>query len=189
MNASTGQLVIISGPSGVGKTTVVRQLLEACTLPLVLSVSATTRAPRSGEVDGVDYHFLSHEEFDRRRKNGEFLESCEVYGRGEWYGTLKEVVAASLQQGKWVILEIDVEGAMAVVEQHPEAITVFVRPESMEELERRLAARKTETIEKIKQRLSRAKHELSFADRYQHSVVNDEIDQTVNAICAILSGE
>ena len=183
---TAGKLIIISGPSGVGKTTVVRGLLETCQLPLQLSVSATTREPRSREQDGVDYFFLSQSEFADRRENGDFLECCEVFGRGHWYGTLREPVAASLEQGKWVILEIDVAGAMNVLEQFPQAITVFVGPENLAELEQRLRNRRTETEEKIQQRLARAKHELSFADKYQHYVVNDTVEQTVNEICNIL---
>ena len=111
MNASNaGKLVILSGPSGAGKSTVVRELLATCPLPLELSVSATTRLPRAGERDGVDYHFLSREEFALRRERGEFLECKEVFGRGDWYGTLAAPVTAGLRAGKWVLLEIDVEG-------------------------------------------------------------------------------
>ena len=122
MNASRkGRLVIISGPSGAGKSTVLRKVLETCPLPLELSVSATTRQPRPGECDGVEYHFLTKEEFARRRASGEFLESKEVYGCGDWYGTLQGAVTAGLDAGKWVILEIDVEGALAVLERCPDA--------------------------------------------------------------------
>ena len=188
MTGLPGQLIIISGPSGVGKTTVVRRLVQACSLPLELNVSATTRPPRDGEADGRDYHFLDFEEFQRRRQEGEFLECCEVYGRGEWYGTLRKGVETSLRHGKWVILEIDVEGAMKVVDQHPQAITILVRPASLEELHRRLEARQTESEEKIRERLARAKHELSFADRYRFSVINDEVDDAVTNICEILEG-
>ena len=139
-----GRLVIISGPSGAGKTTLVRLLLQTCRLPLQRSVSATTRAPRPGEVHGIDYHFLTAEDFQRRRARGEFLECFEVFASGQWYGTLRDEVEAGLAQGKWVVLEIDVQGMQAVVAQHPEAITIFVRPASLAELERRLrgAARK-----------------------------------------------
>ena len=104
------------------------------------SVSATTRPPRPGETDGVDYHFLTPEEFDRRRRNGEFIECYQVFEEDDWYGTLRSEVDAGLRAGKWVVLNIDVHGAMAVMEQFPDAITIFVRPGSVEELERRLAA-------------------------------------------------
>jgi guanylate kinase len=138
-----GKLVIISGPSGAGKSTVVRRLLATCSLPLALSVSATTRKARPGERDGVEYYFLSQAEFARRRAAGEFLECKEVFGRGDWYGTLRSEVAAGLLDRKWVVLEIDVEGAMAVLEQRPDAITVFLHPGSLVELEKRLRARGT----------------------------------------------
>ena len=129
---------------GAGKTTLLKRLYSTCPLPLVASVSATTGRPRPGEVDGVDYHFLSREEFARRREAGEFLECCEVYGRGDWYGTLKSEVTPSLEAGKWVVLEIDVQGTLAVLEHYPDALTIFIQPASIDELERRLesAARK-----------------------------------------------
>jgi guanylate kinase len=182
-----GRLVVISGPSGAGKTTVVKELFRRCPLPLVASVSATTRPPRPAEVDGVDYHFLSGEEFARRREGGEFLECFEVYGRGYWYGTLLGEVTPSLQAGKWVVLEIDVDGTLAVLARYPQAITIFVRPESIEELERRLRGRGTESEDAIQRRLEVARRELSFADRYQHQVINRTVDQAVHDICTILS--
>ena len=130
MSSDLCRIVILSGPSGVGKTTIVKRLLEDCELPLRLSVSATTRPARPGEVNGVDYHFLDQEEFDVRRDLGHFLECREVFGRGYWYGTLKDEVEGSLAAGNWVLLEIDVEGAMAVFEQRPDAITILICPES-----------------------------------------------------------
>jgi guanylate kinase len=184
--ASQGKLVIISGPSGAGKSTVVRQLLDSCTLPLQLSVSATTRQPRAGERDGVDYHFLSAGEFCRRRDAGEFLEWKEVFARGDLYGTLRSETAAGLAAGKWVILEIDVEGASAVLEQHPDAITIFVDPGSMDELERRLRGRGTETADSIQRRLDVARRELDCRDRYRFQVINDSKDRAVQEICQIL---
>ncbi len=183
----TGKLVIISGPSGAGKSTVVRRLIQRCPLPLVLSVSATTRPPRRGERDGVEYHFLSREEFARRRAAGEFLECKEVFGRGDWYGTLQSEVTTGLAAGKWVVLEIDVEGALAVLEQHPAAITIFLHPGSTAELERRLRARGTESEESIRRRLEVAGREMTFIDRYRHEVINDTIDQAVQDICDILT--
>jgi guanylate kinase len=176
-------IVIISGPSGVGKSTVVRQLIETCELPLQLSVSATTRRPRPGEVDGRDYHFITMEDFQERRQRGDFLETAEVYGRGEWYGTLREPVTTGLKQGKWIILEIDVEGAAQVLRNDPQAITVFLHPGSSQELERRLRGRKTESETAIERRLEVARRELAFADQYRFVVINRDVDEAAQEIC------
>ncbi len=184
--SSSGRLVIISGPSGSGKTTVLKHMFERCQRPLVASVSATTRAPRPGEVDGRDYHFLDRDEFLRRRAAGEFLESFEVYGRGDWYGTLLAEVAPRLAAGKWVVLEIDVNGAMQVLETYPDALTIFILPESLAELERRLRGRGTESAEALQRRLAAAQSEMLLADRYRYRVVNRDLDQAVHEICVIL---
>lgn len=182
-----GRLIIISGPSGSGKSTVVRRLLKECDLPLVLSVSATTRSPREGEVDGVDYFFIDKREFDRRRQDGEFLECKEVFGIGHWYGTLRDQVASGLAQGHWVILEIDVQGALAVLDQHEfDPITVFIHPGSMQELEHRLRLRETESDDEICARLETALAEMRFIHRYQHEVINDSVDHAVAEVCHIL---
>ncbi len=183
---SPGRIVIISGPSGAGKSTVVRRLLEVCALPLTLSVSATTRAARPGEIDGQDYHFLTTAEFQRRQENGDFLESKEVFARGDYYGTLRSETASGLSQGKWVILEIDVEGALAVLEQEPTAITIFVHPGSMTELERRLRSRGTDSEPSIQRRLEVARREMAVLDHYRYEVVNDTVDRAVQEICEIL---
>ena len=183
---AAGRLIVVSGPSGAGKTTLLARLFAQ--LPrLVASVSATTRPPRPGERDGVDYHFLSPQEFERRRAAGDFLESCEVFGRGHWYGTLKSEVTPSLAAGKWVVLEIDVAGTMAVLQQFPSAVTIFVRPSSNAELERRLRVRGTESEEAIARRLEVARRELAQAHIYQHQIENDDLDRAVEAICRILT--
>lgn len=182
-----GKIVVISGPSGVGKTTVVRRLRECSPVPLVLSVSATTRPPRPDEVDGVHYHFLTKEEFARIRQEGGFLECFEVFGRGHWYGTLWSEVAPSLEAGKWVVLGIDVHGAEAVVQRYPQAITIFLRPRSLEQLENQLRGRQTDSEESIQRRLREAQAELARAPLYQHQVINDTVDQTVQEICEILT--
>lgn len=184
--AEPGQLVILSGPSGAGKSTVVRELLRTCSLPLVLSVSATTRAPRPGEVDGLDYHFMTQSEFAARRDADEFLECKEVFGCGDWYGTLRSVVDEGLKAGKWVILEIDVQGALNVLEQRPHTISCFVHPGSPEELERRLRRRGTETEQSIARRLQVAADEMTFINRYDYVVTNTEVSETVNQICRLL---
>jgi guanylate kinase len=154
---------------------------------LVPSVSATTRPPRPGEVNGVDYHFLSPEEFLARRDRGEFLECFEVFGRGYWYGTLESEVAPRLAAGKWVVLEIDVDGTLAVLEKYPGAVTVFVRPDSIEELERRLRRRGTESEPAIQRRLEVARRELGFLDRYRYVVTNQSVGQAVDDIVQILN--
>lgn len=187
MNSKQLPLVIISGPSGVGKGTVLRQVLEVCELPLVMSVSATTRLPRKGEVDGVDYHFLAADEFAAKREAGAFLECCEVFGRGDWYGTLKSEVDASLEAGKWVVLEIDVEGAAKVMAAHPDVVTVFVGLRDLSQIEQRLRDRGTEDDETIQRRLQVAETELARAASYHHFVVNDDVDRAANEICKILT--
>ena len=186
ITSSGGKLIIISGPSGSGKSTVVQRLLTDSELPLALSVSATTRPPRPGEQNGRDYIFLPDDEFQAKRKAGEFLECKEVFGRGYWYGTLRSVVSTGLGEGKWVLLEIDVQGALAVLQDYPQAITIFVHPGSMAELERRLRYRGTETQEAIQRRLDVAAEELALRHHYAHEVINDEIDTTVLQLCKLL---
>ncbi len=185
MSSTPGRVIVISGPSGAGKTTLLRELLERCDR-LVPSVSATTRSPRPNEVNGRDYHFLSRDEFEQRRQHGDFLESAEVFGGGDWYGTLADEVAPRLAAGKWVVLEIDVEGTRAIVRQFPDAVTIFVRPETLQELERRLRSRGTESESAIERRLAVARNELSFADMYRYQVTNQSVDRAVEEILNIL---
>ncbi|MFZ1933786.1 MAG: guanylate kinase [Thermoguttaceae bacterium] len=184
-----GKLVVVSGPSGVGKTSVMRAVYRIACLPLVRSVSATTRPSRPDETDGVDYHFLTNGEFLSRKQRGDFIECFEVFGQTYWYGTLWSEVTTGLDAGKWVVLEIDVQGAQAVVERFPTAVTIFLRPSSREELERRLRGRGTETEPSIRCRLAQADHELAQAGRYQYQVINDDMDQAVRQICEILTRE
>lgn len=184
---SPGKLVIISGPSGSGKSTIVRRLIDECGLPLVLCVSVTTRPARQGEQDGVQYFFVSHDEFARRKEGGDFLECNEVFNQGHWYGTLRDEVSSGLQAGKWVILEVDVDGALAALEHHPHAITIFLHPGSVEELERRLRSRGTDSEESIERRLTVARRELTFIQHYRFEVINDTIERAVHEICDILT--
>ncbi len=184
-----GRVVVVSGPSGAGKTTLVERLFQTCPLPLVRSISATTREPRGQEVDGVDYHFVSPERFQEMQEQGQFLECFEVFGRGYWYGTLWSEVRAGIQAGKWVVLNIDVHGAAAVMERFAAAITLFVRPSSLEELRRRLKLRGTDTPEQIEKRLQRAHYELGQAHLYRYQIVNDDLHRAVEETCTILTEE
>ena len=183
----SGRVVVVSGPSGVGKTTLVERLFERCRVPLVRSISATTRPPRGDEADGVDYHFLTPQQFERLRDEGGFLECFEVFGRGYWYGTPWSEVRSALQSGKCVVLNIDVHGAAAVMEKYDDAITVFVRTESIDELRRRLELRGTDPPTEIAERLERAEYELSMAHRYRYQVINDDLDRAVEELCTFLT--
>ena len=186
MTPSSGKLVVVSGPSGAGKTSVLRRVFDVCTRPLMHSISATTRRPRPGEVDGRDYFFLDREEFARLREEGAFLEFCEVYGQGDWYGTLLSEVTPRIAAGKWVVLEIDVEGTLKVLDKFPDALTIFIQPESVDELERRLVARGTEGSEALRRRLAVGRGEMERADRYRHRVINRDFDTAVREVCEIL---
>ena len=184
--AAPGKLIVVSGPSGAGKTTLLKRMYAECGKSLVPGVSATTRAPRPGEVDGIDYHFVTRDEFQRRRLAGEFLECFEVFRSGDWYGTLQSEVAPRLSEGKWVVLEIDVQGTLAVLEHYPDAVTIFIEPRSIEELERRLRLRGTETEAALNRRLETARRELEQAHLYRHRVMNDDLDRAVVRLCEIL---
>lgn len=183
------RVVVLSGPAGSGKTTIVDRLQAESPVPLQKAISATTRAPRKHEVDGEHYFFLSQEEFARRRERGEFLECAEVHGSGNWYGTLRSELERARRAGAWAFLEIDVQGALNVMREFPEAVTIFLKTPSAAEYEKRLRNRGTESEEVIQRRLETARTELQSADRYKYQVVNDELDRAVKEICQILASE
>ena len=165
-----GVLFVFSGPSGVGKGTLKAKLFEEFADRIAYSVSATTRGPREGEVDGKDYFFISRQEFERRVKNNEFLEHAEF--AGNCYGTPRAYVEKLLDSGMNVVLEIDVQGALQVMKSMPECVSVFILPPSFEELEHRLRGRGTETEGKVRERLETAKRELPYAPQYDYQIVN-----------------
>ena len=183
------RIVVLSGPSGSGKTTLVRELVVRAPVKLIKSVSATTRPPRPGEVNGDDYWFLTDAEFRRRLESGEFIEFAEVFSSGFLYGTLMADLDRAWQQQGWAFLEIDVQGAMKVVQQYPDAVTIFLSTPSPAEFERRLRARGTEIEDVIRRRLATAEEELQQAGRYRYVVVNDQLETAVSEICEILRAE
>lgn len=186
MNRRRGKLFVISGPSGAGKGTLRRELFKA--LPeLVYSVSVTTRRPRAGEVNGVDYFFISQSDFERMRDNGELLEWAEVHGN--LYGTPKSFVEEKLKEGKSVVLEIDVQGALQVKRRFPEAILIFILPPSTEELASRLRGRGTETPEELEIRLKNASLEIGQRELYDYAIVNDEINRASSELIDIVKRE
>ena len=188
-NSVPTRVLVISGPSGSGKTTLVGRLMDVAPVKLRKSISATTRPRRTGENDGEHYHFLSVDDFRARQEQGEFLETAEVFGSGHLYGTLKSELDEAVKQEAWAFLEIDVEGALRVMEEYPEAVTIFIRTSSDDEYEKRLRGRGTETEEVIQKRLATARRELSLADKYQYQVINDDLDRAVDEIVSILNTE
>jgi guanylate kinase len=178
--------LILSAPSGGGKTTIARRLLER--RPDVgYSISCTTRPPRAGEVGGRDYFFLTSEEFRTRRQRGEFAESAEVHG--QWYGTLRSEIGRVLGEGKHVIMDIDVQGAAQLARTYPHAVLVFVLPPSADVLLERLKARRTEDRASLARRMMNALEELRHAEDYQYVVVNDDLDRAVARVSAVIDAE
>ena len=176
-----GHMLLISGPSGCGKSTICDKLLEDPRV--VYSVSATTRAPRPGEVDGEDYHFLSKEDFRARMEAGKFIEHAEVHGN--MYGTLRAPMEEAIAEGKVYLVEIDVQGALQLKALDVPGIYVFVAPPSFEELRKRLVGRNTETPEALERRLAKAEDEYRERVKYDHVVVNDELSRAVDEIRAL----
>ena len=180
-----GLLVVVSGPSGAGKGTICQALLERTTL--AYSVSATTRKPRAGEVDGESYYFLSVEAFEKMIEKDELLEWAKVYDN--YYGTPLKKVEEKLAAGEDILLEIDTQGAMKVREKFPEGVYIFILPPSLAELERRIRGRDTETEDVLQKRLAAAIDEIEAGKCYKYVVTNDEVDGAVDSVCAILAAE
>jgi guanylate kinase len=180
-----GRLIVLSGASGSGKSTLVHRLLGRHRLPVRVSISATTREPRPGEVPDVNYYFLSRDRFEADREHGQFLESAKVHG--EYYGTPIEPVRAALARGVCIILVIDVQGAMSVREKVPDALLIFVHAPDPDTLEARLRARGTDDELTILKRLANARREIALAHRYDHQIVNDDLDRAVEDLAAILT--
>ncbi|MGA7953545.1 MAG: guanylate kinase [Gloeobacterales cyanobacterium] len=176
-------MIVLTGPSGVGKGTLVRAL-RARHPELFLSVSATTRSPRPGEVDGEHYYFMTREQFEALIQQKELLEYAQYVGN--YYGTPRAAVIEKLEQGVDVLLEIEVEGARQVAHTFPEALRIFLLPPSEEELKNRLVGRGTDTAEAIEHRLTRAQQEIRYAPEFTYRVVNDDLEQALQAIEAIL---
>ncbi|NMG58379.1 guanylate kinase [Geitlerinema sp. P-1104] len=183
---TAGKLIVLTGPSGVGKGTLLRSLRQRHP-ELCLSISATTRQPRPGEVDGVDYHFLSRQQFQDKIAQDAFLEWAEF--AGNCYGTPRQSLETQMAQGHWVILEIEVEGARQVRRSFPDALLVFVHPPSFAELERRLRGRDRDSEEAIRRRLERAKEELQAADEFDVQVTNGVIEEALQALEVAVFGE
>ena len=180
------RVFVITGPSGVGKGTLIRGLMERHP-QLELSVSATTRAPRPGEADGVDYHFLSREEFDRRVADGAFVEHADYAGRS--YGTLRSELEARVRAGTPVVLEIEVQGARQVRAAMPEAVQVFIAPPSLDALRTRLIGRGTDDAEEVERRLQVAEEELAAQPEFGYVVVNDRLEDALEQLTTIVAGE
>lgn len=177
-----GKIIILSAPSGTGKSTIIKRLMENEGLRLGFSISATSRAPREGEVDGKDYYFISIDEFRRRVECGEFVEWEEVY-EGTCYGTLVSEVERITDAGNNLIMDIDVKGALNIKRRYgSEALSVFIMPPSLEVLERRLVDRGTNSAEDIARRLGKAEYEMGFAPEFDVRVVNDRLDESVAAV-------
>lgn len=183
MSPLTPKLFVISGPSGAGKGTLVARVRSEYP-SLGLTVSATTRSPREGEIEGESYYFLSQEEFSRLVDAGAFVEWAHVHGN--CYGTLVSEVESKLSQGTSLILEIDVQGALQVKKRFPDAVLIFIKPPSLAVLRARLSGRGTESPETIELRLSNARSELALAERYDEVVVNDDLDSAVAELLDII---
>ena len=181
-----GLIIVISAPSGAGKTSLCKRLLQTSPL-FYYSVSFTTRPPRKNEIEGVDYYFVSREEFQKMIERGEFVEWAEVHGH--MYGTSAKLIDEAIKAKKEVVLEVDVKGGTEIKRRYPDSVLIFLLPPSWEELEKRLRNRMTESDKEIKQRLARAKKEVEYAPYYDYLVINDDINKALEKLLAIIEAE
>lgn len=180
-------LIVLSAPSGAGKTTITKRILEKHRSSVVFSVSATTRAQRPNEHDGVDYYFLSREKFEELIARGALIEYEEIFGN--YYGTPVSEIERARQMGKRLIFDIDVKGGLSIRQRFPDdSLLIFIAPPDLETLEKRLRARETETDEVVKRRLERAGMEMAMSDQYDHIVVNDDLERAISDVEAIIFG-
>lgn len=185
-NMEKGKIIIISAPSGCGKSTIINALLKRDEIDMQFSVSATNRPPRDGEVHGVNYYFLTDDDFKKAISQGDFVEYEEVYP-GRYYGTLKSEIARIVDGGHNVVLDIDVKGGVNVKRMYgDEAVSVFIQPPSVEALRSRLVGRGTETEDAIEQRVARAEFEIGYAPQFDHTVVNDDLTEAIENVSKIL---
>ncbi|WP_017319268.1 guanylate kinase [Mastigocladopsis repens] len=182
---TVGKLIILTGPSGVGKGTLMRSLLQRHP-QLQYSISVTTRSPRQGEIDGKDYYFISRREFEQLVAAGELLEWAEF--AGNYYGTPRKAVINQVHSGKWIVLEIELKGARQIRASYPNALSIFILPPSLSELEKRIRSRAQDSQEAIARRLHRAQEEISAADEFDLQIVNDDFETALNSIEAAIFG-
>lgn len=178
------KLIVISAPSGTGKTSIIQEILKLNKDKIIFSISATTRKKRLNEIDGVDYYFLSREEFEEKIKKDEFLEWEEIYGN--YYGTPKSEIERAKRENKHIIFELDVNGSLKLKKLYPEATTIFIAPPSIEEIEKRLRKRNTETPESFDKRIQRAKMELEKASLFDAQVINDTLQKAIQEVNQII---
>ncbi len=184
MKKSRGRLIVLSAPSGSGKTTIAKAIMQKWP-SIIFSVSATTRKQRTGEQHAKDYFFLSREEFERRIKAGELVEWEEIYG--DLYGTLKSEVDRALTSGRVMLFDVDVKGALAIKQHYSEALLIFIRPPSVDSLKKRLTGRKTETESALSRRLERVPMELELGTTFDHQVVNDDLPHAIAEVEEIVA--
>lgn len=178
-----GKLIVISAPSGSGKTTIAHEIMKR-NPSLEFSVSATTRPKRSGEMEGKDYFFLTRNQFQNKVAAGEFVEWEEIYGN--WYGTLKQEVDKALQKGLHLLFDVDVKGGLSIKRQYPAALLIFIRPPSVEVLQQRLRDRKTEDEETTARRMARVPMELELGNAFDHKVINDQLRRAIDEVHTIV---